>query len=190
MTEYDNSDELGTERQEENEVSWEELFEIQTQTIKELINRVEALESTAPAQGSAPTIYCWRELTDPKAREELWATLRDWVDWISYRYLSESYIRIPACWYRHPVAVEELTALWAAWYAAYHQDDSPNMLAIDWHQRFFWPTLEHLKDHVYRECFRTEEHRPNHAADLHLTDAGFEEFASYDATWAQNPLIS
>ena len=88
------------------------------------------------------------------------------------------------------MAVEELTALWAAWYAAYHQDDSPNMLAIDWHQRFFWPTLEHLKDHVYRECFRTEEHKPNHAADLHLTDAGFEEFASYDATWAQNPLIS
>ena len=93
---------------------------------------------------------------------------------------SESYIHIPACWYKHPVAVEELTALWAGWYAAYHQDDSPNMLAIDWHQRFFWPTLEHLKDHVYRECFRAGEHKPIRTAKLYLTDAGFEEFVAED----------
>lgn len=184
MTEYGNSDiydEFGTENQEENGLLWEELFKIHTQTLDELRCRIEALESaTQQKKSTVPTSYCWRELPDSKAREKLWAVLRGWVDWISARYFSESYIHIPACWYKHPVAVEELTALWAGWYAAYHQDDSPNMLAIDWHQRFFWPTLEHLKDHVYRECFRAGEHKPIRAAKLYLTDAGFEEFVAED----------
>lgn len=171
----------------DTEVSWEELFDLQNQTLKEIISRVEALENATPAQGSAPAIYCWRELTDPKAREKLWNLLRNWVDWISTRYLSNGSIRIPACWYRHPVAVEELTALWAAWYAAYHQDDSsPNMLAIDWHQRYFWQTLEHLRDRIYRECIESKKHVSSRI-NPYLTDDGFEEFASYDATWAQNP---
>ena len=40
----------------DTEVSWEELFDLQNQTLKEIISRVEALENATPAQGSAPAI--------------------------------------------------------------------------------------------------------------------------------------
>lgn len=168
------------DQDQEHEVTWEEIFELQNQTLKELTSRVEALEGTAPAHGAATVGYCWREMTDPKAREELWGVLREWVDWVSARYLSHGAIRIPACWYRHPVAVEELTALWAGWYAAYHQDDSsPNMLAVDWHQRYFWPTLKHLGDRIYKVCIERREH-VSPRINPYLTDTGFEEFVAED----------
>lgn len=174
------------DRDQEDEFTWAEIFDLQDQTFKELMSRVEALEKAAPAPGAASAAYCWRELTDPKDREDLWNTLRSWVDWISVRYLAHGATRIPSCWYRHPVAVEELTALWAGWYFAYHQKKSPNMLAIDWHQRYFWPTLKHLGDKIYKGCIETREHIQSRI-NPYVTDDGFEEFATFDATWAQNP---
>jgi hypothetical protein len=67
------------------------------------------------ASGGGPA-WCWSTLTGEEAALA-WATLIGWVDWLTTRYgLSEV---VPGCWYRHGVLVEELTALRAAWNAAY-----------------------------------------------------------------------
>ena len=39
------------DQDQEHEVTWEEIFELQNQTLKELTSRVEALEGTAPGHG-------------------------------------------------------------------------------------------------------------------------------------------
>ena len=48
--------------------------------------------------------------------------LTGWVAWI--RTATPSPASIPGCWAEHPELVEELTALWLAWQAAY-QDPTP-----------------------------------------------------------------
>lgn len=166
---------------------WEELFALHTDTLTEIINRVIDLEDTVSALSNGAgareqktlAAYCWREITDPQVRAQLWRTIREWVDWVSTRYLSHGAIRIPPCWYRHPVAVEELTALWAGWYMAYHQEE-PNTLASDWHQRYLWPTLERLKEYIYPACLREGVHQEPRIRPI-LTDVGFEAFVSDDA---------
>jgi hypothetical protein len=52
---------------------------------------------------------------------------------------------IPPCWFLHPVAVEELTALMVAWKAAYSQKQTaPSDSPVNWHDRWLWPTLHRL----------------------------------------------
>ncbi|HET7475205.1 MAG TPA: hypothetical protein VFJ97_04175 [Dermatophilaceae bacterium] len=97
---------------------------------------------TATAAGGP---WAWRHLTPEQARD-LFTQLRDFVDWVIARYdLRGEAHTIPGCWYRHPVAVEELTALMVAWYAAYpaqatRASDAP----AGWHERWLWPTLRRL----------------------------------------------
>ena len=91
---------------------------------------------TATGQRKAPQgipwPLTWRDL-DRDAAAKAWAWLIDWVGWLVDRYeLAEE---IPACWYRHPAQVEELTALAAAWHTAYDENargDEPLL----WHERF------------------------------------------------------
>lgn len=94
---------------------------------------------------------CWRYL-DADATRDLFEQLRDWVDWLAGRYLLN--MRLPACWYRHPVAVEELTALWVSWQAAYPANEvAPSDALIAWHDRWFWPCIDRLvRLNVFNQC--------------------------------------
>ena len=91
------------------------LIELQGQDIAQILTRVEGLENQ-----TVPLKYCWREIEDRIHALNLWRTLREWVDWLNVRYFSTGIFQILPCWYRHPAAVEELTALWAAWMSVYH----------------------------------------------------------------------
>ena len=41
---------------------------------------------------------------------------------------------VAPCWYRHPYAVAELSALYSAWWYAYYNEDAPPTAANDWHK--------------------------------------------------------
>lgn len=105
--------------------------------------------------------WSWRH-ADADAAARLWAELVDWVDWLVPRYeLTGEAASIPPCWYRHPVAVEELTALMAAWQAAY-QDESgaPREDLLAWHDRWLWPTVERLRVRAgWRNCADNNRHQ-------------------------------
>jgi hypothetical protein len=105
---------------------------------QQLRERVDALPTRpAPAAGrpgpaEVPSPLRWVDL-DREQAAQLWAWLISWVDWLVDRYqLSEE---IPFCWYRHPPLVEELTALAAAWHAAYDDNAHPDS-PLAWHERF------------------------------------------------------
>ena len=95
----------------------------------------------APAGGP----WSWRHL-GPSQTRALFTELRDWVDWLITRYeLRGEAETIPPCWFLHPVAVEELTALMVAWKSAYSQTvTAPSDALVNWHDRWLWPCLHRL----------------------------------------------
>ncbi len=99
--------------------------------------------------------WTWRTL-GPAATRDLFTQLRDWVDWLVVRYgLHGEQHAIAPCWYRHPVAVEELAALMVAWRAAYSVDAAaPSDALLAWHDRCLWPTLHRLNTvlKVWAKC--------------------------------------
>lgn len=126
-----------------------------------LTTRQHALERAFDALNrrvGAPTKegpWTWRAL-GPTQTRVLFGELRDWVDWLTVRYeLRGEAHAIAACWYRHPVAVEELTALMVAWRGAYVLEQAPpGDTLIHWHDRWLWPTLNRLNTQlrVWAKC--------------------------------------
>jgi hypothetical protein len=93
--------------------------------------------------------YYWAAL-DPDEAVKLWDELGKFVTWLDGRYitnLADPSYRLPDCWYRHPIAIEELTGLMVSHRAAYDTRSAKASSArVDWHQRALWPALDSLKD--------------------------------------------
>ena len=130
-----------------------------TDGLADLVMRVEELEdgSAQPAAGTVSN-WCWRYAGE-SATESLWKELGDWVDWIRRRY--PLFRRIPDCWADHPEIVEELTALWLAWQAAYVERDAPLTAAAEWHDRWLPGVLHRLEHGPFTlDCGSTHRSRP------------------------------
>ena len=82
--------------------------------------------------------YCWKHVSASEAHG-LWIRLREWVDWVNGWYFASSWESISPCWFRYPAVVEEqLTALWAAWEAAYRasgEGEGFSDAALWWHEK-------------------------------------------------------
>lgn len=125
---------------------FKEVTDETTGTIANLLARIETLEDAPASVDGAvrsPTSWCWRSV-GPHGQEVLWHELGEWVAWIRHRYPLAR--RIPDCWPEHPEIVEELTALWLAWQAAYAVVDAPLTGAIEWHDRWL-PGVLHRLEH-------------------------------------------
>lgn len=151
--------------------------------------RIEQLESTGPVPALAPSgdaqaqetepaayvPYCWRYVSAAEARG-LWIRLREWVDWVNVRYFASSWESIRPCWFRHPAAVEELTALWAAWESAYRAPDDGGEgfsdAALWWHEKLHTVVLR-LWDKQFAEC-KAWHQEPD--VYERTTDPSFDEF--------------
>ena len=118
-----------------------EALALRQEAVERAVDTLSRRVGTTPREGP----WAWRAL-GPGRRRELLTQLRDWVDWLITRYeLRAEAQTIPPCWYRHPVAVEELTALMVAWHAAYTADEgAPSDALINWHDRWLWPALHRL----------------------------------------------
>jgi hypothetical protein len=131
------------------------------EVLEALAGRLESLESLVAAVTdqlvAAPPggPWAWQHLGAAQTRALL-KEVRDWVDWLIGRYeLRGEAETIPPCWFLHPVAVEELTALMVAWKAAYSQKEiAPSEALVNWHDRWLWPTLHRLNVqlHVWAKC--------------------------------------
>lgn len=98
--------------------------------------------------------YRWADLDADRA-EELWGRLTVWVEWFRRRYPVPADLAIPPCWFRHSVAVEELTALMVAHDAAYDNGE-PGSDLVAWHVMWCWPVLGRLGGTArWNECSHT-----------------------------------
>ncbi|MCW2855543.1 MAG: hypothetical protein JWR52_1158 [Marmoricola sp.] len=129
-----------------------------TDAYADLVSRVEAVATAEDNSSAFPTAWNWRTL-GPKASEELWKQLSDWVTWIRHRYPLAK--KIPRCWGQHPEVVEELTALWVAWQAAYEKHDGFLTAAADWHDRWLPGVLHRLEHGSFAlDCAMHHQERP------------------------------
>ena len=154
-----------------------EVLEAITERLESLEVLVEAMTDQlveAPAGGP----WSWRHL-GPAQTRALFTELRDWVDWLITRYeLRGEAETIPPCWFLHPVAVEELTALMVAWKAAYSQKEiAPSDALVNWHDRWMWPTLHrlNLQLRVWAKC-TGGSHAPSRPGPPVTDEASFTSF--------------
>lgn len=124
---------------------------------------------------SKPAPWNWKELDGPGAAKLL-TGLREWVDWYNGRYGVAAESRIPGCWYRHGPVVEELSAVWIAWQAAYHGHKTPNDAAAYWHERILWPTITRIKRGTWGLSACNPTHKDPRPKNEPSTDEGFLEF--------------
>ena len=132
------------------------------------------VQDVAPAEPAPYVPYCWKHVSASEARG-LWVRLREWVDWVNARYFSSSWESIRPCWFRHPAAVEELTALWAAWESAYRAADEGEGFsdaALWWHEKLH-AVVHRLWDEQFAEC-KAGHQDPD--VYERATDSSFEEF--------------
>jgi hypothetical protein len=105
--------------------------------------------------GEKPAPWNWRHLPERQAAA-LWREIADWLTWLHTRYpLAET---IPACWWRHPEIVEELTAAHAAWKAAYTSPGASPDAPGEWHDRWL-PGLEQRLTGRWKTGRCTEHHQ-------------------------------
>lgn len=154
------------------------------EAMAEILERLDSVEELAaglfaelsnyPAGGP----WFWAELK-PEQRKELWAELDGFVVWLQNRILrhsSNSLGWVPECWYRHPDAVELLTALMVAHKAAYRaKSKKPSFELTEWFSRGLWPTMEALERRMtFKNCMEGQGHFDATSAGLELAAASVE----------------
>ncbi|MET0873078.1 MAG: hypothetical protein ABWX89_12175 [Paeniglutamicibacter terrestris] len=168
--------------------------------IPELIRRLgETEESVAAlveelANYPAGGPWLWEGL-EPEAQRALWIELDAFVSWLQNRILSHHASKegwIAPCWYKHPDAVEQLTALMVAHKASYHpKSKTPSHTLVDWFQRCLWPTMDTLKQRqTFKQCLHKREHEEPYAPGMNLV-ASDEDFTAFvDATVLEVPAAA
>lgn len=105
-----------------------------------------------------PGRWCWRDAR-PGNVDALWLELTAWVDWLRTRYGLDELL--PPCWSSHSAMVEELTALYAGWLAAYVDIDARGFDPLAWHEALS-RTLARVREWNRQGC-RPDAHREDPA---------------------------
>lgn len=129
--------------------------------------------------------WFWAKL-DADAEKALWKEVGDFVSWLNTRILHHIVAgevdAIPGCWYRHPSAVEQLTALMVAHKAVYQaKSKKATMDLVSWFDRALWPTMRALKDTGAFTGCRLGHHHENDV-ESYAHDDGFAAFTRQDST--------
>lgn len=156
--------------------------------IPELAKRLSDTEDTVAAlveeltDQPAGGPWLWDSLT-PERQRELWAELDAFVSWLQNRILCHHMSKdnwISPCWYLHPDAVEQLTALMVAHKASHHpKSKKATHGLVDWFQRCLWPTMDTLKQRMtFKACLGKGEHEEQYMPGVQLVAAS-DDFAAF-----------
>ncbi|MEE4546251.1 hypothetical protein V2S66_30335 [Streptomyces sp. V4-01] len=80
------------------------------------------------------------------------AAVAEWLGWLHTRYpLADD---LPACWWRHPAAVDTVTALHNAWSAAYEGAGADGRAQLEWQTRWLPAALTAVRAWLPASCFQ------------------------------------
>ncbi|OXM44245.1 hypothetical protein CFP71_40540 [Amycolatopsis thailandensis] len=161
----------------------------QSEELAALHTGFETLEAALAEQAdmTQPSRWAWEFLNQEDAAQ-LWRETRWFVDYLTRRYPLGTEVSIPPCWYRHTVAVDELSDLYAAWREAYCRSDRPSSAMTSWRDRWLWPCLTRLAAHAsWRECKESRRH-VEPIARQEPTDSEFESYVA--GTVASRPELN
>jgi hypothetical protein len=114
----------------------------ETREIAAIVGQLVQRRATVLAPAPAPW---WPDLPAGPEREEAVQNLGLWVDEVLRARHPEAYNELGTCWFQHPDILDELTALRAAWFAAYREPKAPPMAAIEWHDHWLPGTMARCK---------------------------------------------
>ncbi len=105
--------------------------------LDDLTTLVRELAERQAAQTRGERVIWWPDLPAGQERTAALRLLRAWVDDVLRGHHPElARDSLQACWHRHHDVLDELTALHAAWHAAYRGKAAPATAAIEWHDRW------------------------------------------------------
>lgn len=126
----------------------------------------------SPEGGDPPRPWCWPRMTHAEKADRL-AELGDWVHDVLFAWPAAQRV-IPRCWSRHWDVIEELSALYCAWRAAYLWEERTDHHACEYLDRWLPGALDRLAVRL-RPC--AESHQPDGARrdDAELVDRSIAE---------------
>lgn len=132
--------------------------------VKQLADAVTELAETPPVPKFP--VWCWPDMNQAEAHAA-WTALCGWVEQVLLgRYPIAESVLAP-CWYRHPVAVEELSLLYTTWCRAYRVPNAPAERAAEWHDRWLPNVLDRLAPEGRWKLCKDGAHRDEYAAGHH-----------------------
>jgi hypothetical protein len=140
--------------------------------VADLASRVTALVGT-PSLDTRPRPY-WLPSLEGERAQRAWRELGRWVEDVVVGRYQRS---VKPCWYRHPLAVDQLAACYLAWSTAYLEDALPTAPA-EWHDRWF-PHLMRLVDADTKAC-KARKHEVDEELTPSVHDG--EEFDTFVKT--------
>jgi hypothetical protein len=128
----------------------------------------------APVQGG-PASW-WPDLATRDDRAEALQSLGTWVDEVLRNRHPEMYNQLGSCWYQHPDILDELTALRAAWFAAYRDPAAPATAAIEWHDRWLPGAMRRCRGAIRARGCKARHEKVMPATDPFLDRQEFVNF--------------
>ena len=132
--------------------------------LTEQIRQIAALQEKAAAGGSqVGPVWNWAAMTAPQA-SKAWQELVGWIDVVllprnPQLYNDHGKRAWAPCWYLHPDAVDELSALYGVWKLAFTGSTRGAMKVAEWRDRWLPGTRNRLHE-ILRSCAGGEVHRP------------------------------
>jgi len=183
-------DDLTTQQLDENERLDRRLDAIdqdvktQRQAIAELQTRLDNLTTLVrepterqAAQDRGERAIWWPDLPAGQGRTAALRLLGAWVDEVLRGHHPElAQDSLQACWYRHDDVLDELTALHAAWYAAYRDEAAPATAAIEWHDRWLPGCMARCKAAIKARPCDVDGHQCPPQTEASDDSGAFQEF--------------
>ena len=157
--------------------------ETQRHAVAELRTRLDDLTTLVPeraerqaAQTRGERAIWWPDLPAGQERTAALRLLRAWVDDVLRGHHPELVNdSLQACWYRHDDVLDELTALRAAWYAAYRGAAAPATAAIEWHDRWLPGCMARCKAAIKARPCDIDGHQSPLKTEASYDPAAFKE---------------
>jgi hypothetical protein len=118
----------------------------------------------------------WPDLPAGQERAQALQCLGHWVDEVLRGRHPEAYSELGTCWFLHADVLDELTALQAAWFAAYRDKASPGTAAIEWHDRWLPRTMARCRAAIKARGCKGRHEKESHATVTFLDRQEFKNF--------------
>lgn len=127
-------------------VDLQDTFEVVVQRFQELAARLEETRASAE-QDDRKGPWWWPGLNREDA-QNAWQVLVGWVDVLADRYPDSFGDGVRGCWFAHPVAVDELSALYWAWKTTYDEPKPHGAAPLDWIGRHVTDVARRVREHT------------------------------------------
>jgi hypothetical protein len=118
---------------------------LEIETLRQETREIAAIVGGQVQRRANAPVPWWPDLPAGPEREAAVQDLGLWVEEVLRARHPEAYNELGTCWFHHPDILDELTALRAAWFAAYRDPEASPMAAIEWHDHWLPGTMARCK---------------------------------------------